>query len=100
MTYPTDKEIDEIESSFAVVCVYDQAVSKSHLTNLCAAARDRNRLEAENAKLREVLKLAVVHIEHMAKWIGQHQHGYSFESLGEDGAAIYAALSKLETGNG
>ena len=46
-THPTDAEIDEIER--------DRVIYGSVTARMCAAARDRNRLEAEHAKLRETL---------------------------------------------
>lgn len=43
--------------------------------------------------LRAALAMAKSHIEHMAAWIVSRSAGYSFESLGEDMPAIYAALA-------
>ena len=45
------------------------------------------------------LKSAHVHLEHMAKFIGDRQLGYSFEGLGEDIGNIRAAIAKAEGGN-
>lgn len=51
--------------------------------------------EAEKQSLDRsaALKLAIDHIEHMAKWIATQKAGYSFEGLGEDLPSIRAALS-------
>lgn len=44
--------------------------------------------------MREALKTAIQHIEHMAAWIGKQNTGYSFESLGEDMPGIRAAVDQ------
>lgn len=44
--------------------------------------------------MQEALKLAILHIEHMSRWIASQRGGYSFESLGEDMPGIYAALKE------
>lgn len=43
--------------------------------------------------MREALKAALGHIEHMSAWIAGRNAGYSFESLGEDMPGMRAALS-------
>ena len=45
----------------------------------------------------EALKTAILHLEHMAAWIGRQNAGYSFESLGEDMPGIKAALEAEPT---
>lgn len=42
--------------------------------------------------LKDALKTAIGHIEHMAAWITARNAGYSFESLGEDMPGIRAAI--------
>lgn len=55
-------------------------------------------------ELRQQLRTAVFHIEHMAEFIGdvnvKHKTSYSFESLGEDMPSIRAALSATGGANG
>lgn len=51
----------------------------------CALATHQNCIDA--------LKIAVIHIEHMAAFIGGKGLGYSFESLGEDMPSIRAAIT-------
>lgn len=46
-------------------------------------------------ELREALRTAVGHIEHMAAWIAARPAGYSFEGLGEDMPTIYAAAAMV-----
>lgn len=46
------------------------------------------------ANLRQTIRTALGHIEHMAAWIGQQNAGYSFESLGEDIEAIRSASAE------
>lgn len=43
--------------------------------------------------MRDALKTAISHIEHMAAWIEKQNAGYSFESLGEDMPGIRAAVN-------
>lgn len=43
--------------------------------------------------LREALKTAIDHIEHMSAWIALRNAGYSFESLGEDMPGLKSALA-------
>lgn len=40
-------------------------------------------------ELERALGAAIRHIEHMARWIGDQNAGYSFEALGEDRSEIY-----------
>lgn len=49
--------------------------------------------------LRDALKTAIGHIEHMSAWIALRNAGYSFESLGEDMPGMKNALSSLEARN-
>lgn len=51
-----------------------------------------NEAAAEIKMLRDALRTAVGHIEHMAAWIGNQNAGYSFESLGEDMPGIRASF--------
>lgn len=123
-THPTDKEIDEIASQRAfadhdavrkvlnaiegtpedatdpVVMIY-----ASDRDRLCAAARDRNRLEAEIAKLREALKNARVELAALVR----NPDGPSMpddwpvQTNLADRACLnsaFAYLSELETDNG
>lgn len=53
-------------------------------------------LTAPKPEVREALKCAIDHIEHMAAWIGANNRGYSFEALGEDMPDIRAALSRAD----
>jgi hypothetical protein len=48
----------------------------------------------ENSALRQALRTAIRHIEHMSAWIAEQKAGYSFESLGEDFPAIRDAAAK------
>lgn len=48
---------------------------------------------SNETELRAALKLAILHVEHMAAWIGRQQAFYSFEGLGEDMPSIKAALA-------
>jgi hypothetical protein len=43
--------------------------------------------------VREALRTAISHLEHMAVWITQQNAGYSFEALGEDMPGLRAALT-------
>lgn len=44
--------------------------------------------------MRDALKLAIQHIEHMSAWITSQNAGYPFESLGEDLPGIRAAVDQ------
>lgn len=53
-------------------------------------------------ELEAALKLAVDHLKHMGRWVGDKQlagkiSGYSFEALGEDLPGIEAALNRSTT---
>lgn len=63
-----------------------------------SAAEALTDAQQSDARVREALKTAVEHLEHMAAWIssGSEAHpGYSFEALGEDMPGIKAALASL-----
>lgn len=47
----------------------------------------------KNVWLKNALRDAKHHIEHMAAWIGKQNGGYSFEALGEDMPGIDLALT-------
>jgi hypothetical protein len=56
-------------------------------------------VKAGDEVVREALKTAIDHIEHMSAWIALRNAGYSFESLGEDMPGMKNALSSQEARN-
>ncbi|MDP3330059.1 hypothetical protein, partial [Parvibaculum sp.] len=56
-------------------------------------AVDQREPRPREARLEVAVRDSIRHIEHMARWIGGQNAGYSFEGLGEDMPGIRAALA-------
>ena len=95
-TRPTDAEVAEVEKS-GIPRKFDPETSIFDRTfrSLCAAARDRNRLEAENAKLREALKQAAVWLRN-----GDYDTRGGLIEMSRLAGVCESALSELEATNG
>lgn len=71
----------------ATICLDDDTRLRARL----AAA------ERANAGLREGLRTAIQHIEHLAAWISEKQAGYVFEALGEDIPGLRTLIAETAT---
>lgn len=105
-THPTDAEIDDTEKRHLNDGIWP---AWHQIRMLHAAARDRNRLEAENAKLREAYRKEVILTAWTAGNYGSKPHHHICEACGGEWTpsdaerhepACLARPSQLETDNG
>ena len=88
-----DRAHEIIRTTESACRIYDCAIIA-----LMSTIEGDDHAKQQHLSMREQLKVAIGHLEHMSAWIGNHQPGsharastYSFEALGEDMPNIRAA---------